>query len=52
VGCDLFGPLLLKGDVVRQPVRFATGQPRSLTAQGLGQVDEDALEMDTEAVTA
>lgn len=24
-GCELFGPLLLRGDVVRQPVQFAAG---------------------------
>jgi len=44
-GCELFGPLLLKGDVVRQPVRFADGAILALDGPGLGvEVDEDALE--------
>src|SRR5713101_4820786 len=44
-GCELFGPLLLKGDVVRQPVRYADGAIVALDGPGLGvEVDEGALE--------
>jgi muconate cycloisomerase len=43
-GCELFGPLLLKGDVVRQPVRYADGAIVALDGPGLGvEVDESAL---------
>lgn len=43
-GCELFGPLLLKGDVVREPVRYADGAILALDGPGLGvEVDEDAL---------
>lgn len=43
-GCELFGPLLLKGDVVRQPVRYADGAILALDGPGLGvEVDEKAL---------
>ena len=43
-GCELFGPLLLKGDVVRQPVRYADGCILALDGPGLGvDVDETAL---------
>jgi muconate cycloisomerase len=43
-GCELFGPLLLKGDVVREPVRFADGAILALDGPGLGvEVDEGAL---------
>jgi len=43
-GCELFGPLLLKGDVVREPVRFADGAILALDGPGLGvKVDERAL---------
>jgi len=43
-GCELFGPLLLKGDVVREPVRFADGAILALDGPGLGvEVDERAL---------
>jgi muconate cycloisomerase len=31
-GCELFGPLLLKGDVVREPVRYADGASSPSTA--------------------
>jgi len=44
-GCELFGPLLLKGDVVRQPVRYADGAILALDSPGLGvDIDEVALE--------
>jgi muconate/chloromuconate cycloisomerase len=44
-GCELFGPLLLKGDVVREPVRYADGAILALDGPGLGvEVDEGALE--------
>jgi len=40
-GCELFGPLLLRGDVVRQPVRYADGAILALDGPGLGvEVDE------------
>ena len=43
-GCELFGPLLLTGDVVRQPVRYADGAILALDGPGLGvEVDELAL---------
>src|SRR5262249_33122260 len=43
-GCELFGPLLLKGDVVREPVHFADGAILALDGPGLGvEVDEGAL---------
>ena len=43
-GCELFGPLLLTGDVVRQPVRYADGAILALDGPGLGvDVDEAAL---------
>jgi muconate cycloisomerase len=43
-GCELFGPLLLRGDVVREPVRYADGAILSLDSPGLGvDVDEAAL---------
>ncbi len=43
-GCELFGPLLLRGDVVRQPVRYADGCILALDGPGLGvEVDETAL---------
>ncbi|HXJ84008.1 MAG TPA: muconate/chloromuconate family cycloisomerase [Candidatus Methylomirabilis sp.] len=44
-GCELFGPLLLAGDVVRQPVRYGDGSILALDGPGLGvEVDETALE--------
>jgi muconate cycloisomerase len=43
-GCELFGPLLLRGDVVREPVRYADGSILALDGPGLGvEVDETAL---------
>src|SRR5574341_1276753 len=43
-GCELFGPLLLAGDVVREPVRYADGAILALDGPGLGvEVDEIAL---------
>jgi muconate cycloisomerase len=43
-GCELFGPLLLAGDVVRQPVRYGEGCILALDGPGLGvEVDETAL---------
>ena len=43
-GCELFGPLLLKGDVVRDPVRYADGCILGLDRPGLGvEVDEAAV---------
>jgi muconate/chloromuconate cycloisomerase len=43
-GCELFGPLLLRGDVVREPVRYADGCILALDGPGLGvEVDETAL---------
>jgi muconate cycloisomerase len=43
-GCELFGPLLLKGDVVRRPVQYADGAILALDGPGLGvDVDEPAL---------
>jgi muconate cycloisomerase len=43
-GCELFGPLLLRGDVVREPVRYEDGAILALDGPGLGvEVDEIAL---------
>jgi len=43
-GCELFGPLLLRGDVVKEPVRYADGCILALDGPGLGvDVDEAAL---------
>ena len=43
-GCELFGPLLLTGDVVRQPVQYADGAILAVDGPGLGvDVDETAL---------
>jgi muconate/chloromuconate cycloisomerase len=43
-GCELFGPLLLGGDPVRAPVRYADGAILSLEGPGLGvDIDEAAL---------
>lgn len=43
-GCELFGPLLLTGDVVRKPVEYADGCILALDGPGLGvDVDEAAL---------
>jgi L-alanine-DL-glutamate epimerase-like enolase superfamily enzyme len=43
-GCELFGPLLLAGDVTREPVRYADGAILALDGPGLGvEVDETAL---------
>jgi muconate/chloromuconate cycloisomerase len=43
-GCELFGPLLLTGDVVRRPVQYADGAILALDGPGLGvDVDETAL---------
>jgi muconate cycloisomerase len=43
-GCELFGPLLLRGDVTREPVRYADGCILALAGPGLGvEVDEAAL---------
>ena len=43
-GCELFGPLLLRGDVVREPVRYADGCILALDGPGLGvEVDEARL---------
>ena len=43
-GCELFGPLLLRGDVAREPVRYADGCILALDGPGLGvEVDEVAL---------
>src|SRR2546428_7122584 len=43
-GCELFGPLLLRGDPVRAPVRYADGAILSLEGPGLGvDIDEAAL---------
>jgi muconate cycloisomerase len=44
-GCELFGPLLLAGDVVRRPVQYADGAILALDGPGLGvEIDEAALE--------
>jgi muconate cycloisomerase len=43
-GCELFGPLLLAGDVVREPVRYADGAILAIDRPGLGvEVDEARL---------
>jgi muconate cycloisomerase len=43
-GCELFGPLLLAGDVVRRPVQYADGAILALDGPGLGvDVDEARL---------
>src|SRR6266508_1156208 len=43
-GCELFGPLLLTGDVVRRPVEYADGCILAVDGPGLGvEVDEAAL---------
>ncbi|HKW92014.1 MAG TPA: muconate/chloromuconate family cycloisomerase [Methylomirabilota bacterium] len=43
-GCELFGPLLLAGDVTRQPVQYADGCILGLDGPGWGvEVDETAL---------
>jgi muconate cycloisomerase len=43
-GCELFGPLLLRGDVTRQPVRYADGCILATDGPGLGvEVDEAAI---------
>ena len=43
-GCELFGPLLLKGDVVRRPVQYADGAILAVDGPGLGvEIDETAL---------
>ncbi len=43
-GCELFGPLLLAGDVVRRPVQYADGAILALDGPGLGvEVDERLL---------
>ena len=44
-GCELFGPLLLAGDVVTSPVRYADGAILALDGPGLGvDVDESLLD--------
>ena len=43
-GCELFGPLLLTGDVVRAPVAYEDGAILALDGPGLGvEVDEAAI---------
>ena len=43
-GCELFGPLLLAGDVVRRPVQYADGCILAVDGPGLGvEIDETAL---------
>jgi muconate/chloromuconate cycloisomerase len=43
-GCELFGPLLLDGDVTRRPVHYGGGAILALDGPGLGvDVDEDLL---------
>ena len=43
-GCELFGPLLLAGDVVRRPVPYADGCILAVDGPGLGvEIDEAAL---------
>src|SRR6266508_4109675 len=43
-GCELFGPLLLTGDVVRRPVQYADGAILALDGPGLGvEMDETLL---------
>ncbi len=43
-GSEMFGPLLLKDDVVTAPLRFADGQVSLPSGPGLGiDIDEDKL---------
>src|SRR5438552_4579460 len=43
-GCELFGPLLLAGDVARRPVQYADGAILALDGPGLGvEIDETLL---------
>jgi muconate cycloisomerase len=43
-GCELFGPLLLQGDVVRTPVQYRDGAILALDGPGLGaDIDESLL---------
>jgi muconate cycloisomerase len=50
-GCELFGPLLLAGDVVRRPVRYGEGCILALDGPGLGvEVDETTLRQWTRRV--
>ncbi len=43
-GCELFGPLLLRGDVARVPVRYRDGAILAPDGPGLGvEVDEALL---------
>jgi len=42
-GCELFGPLLLRGDVVRRPVQYADGAILALDGPGLGVEIDEAL---------
>ena len=43
-GCELFGPLLLRGDVTRDPVRYADGAILAVDGPGFGvEMDEAAL---------
>ena len=43
-GCELFGPLLLEGDVTRTPVQYRDGAILALDGPGLGvEVDQARL---------
>lgn len=42
-GCELFGPLLLQGDVVRTPVQYGEGAILALDGPGLGVDVDEAL---------
>ena len=43
-GCELFGPLLLTGDVVAKPVEYCDGNILAVDGPGLGvDVDEQRL---------
>jgi len=43
-GCELFGPLLLKGDVTRHAVQYSEGAILALDGPGLGvEIDEARL---------
>ncbi len=42
-GCELFGPLLLEGDIVDEPVVFKDGQVMIPTREGLGVSPNQAL---------
>lgn len=42
-GCELFGPLLLQGDVVTEPVSYADGAILALDGPGLGVTVDEAL---------